>query len=138
MRGRSNAFLNVVAHGSSNLKWSPLQETPLSYSSCHVKGLPSLCSVTCRIAGAGAWSVITTRDAGCATANGRRGWSLHNLGVKVSEMIRGQRRDVVAPGTIIFPGAYMVIVGPIVRISVAVVLGRCRLVTAGALGVDVK
>ena len=60
------------------------------------------------------------------------------MGVKVSEMIRGQRRDVVAPGTIISPGAYMVIVRPIVRISVAVVMGRCRLVTAGALGVDVK
>lgn len=90
------------------------------------------------VAGAGAWIVITSWNEGTGATNGRRGWPLHNLGVKVSEVVRGQRRDVVALSAVTIFVNNMKIVRLIVRIGVAVVLGRGWLVTAGALGVDVK
>ena len=82
--------------------------------------------------------LITRLNEGTGATNGRRGWPLHNLGVKVSEVVRGQRREVVALSAVTIFVNNMEIVRLIVRIGVAVVMGRCRLVTADALGVDVK
>ena len=73
------------------------------------------------IAGTGAWHVITCWNAGTAATNGRRGWPLHNLGVKVSEVVRGQRRDIVAPSTVITFAINMEIMRAAVRIGVTVV-----------------